>query len=115
MRSVPEMPEAWEIYAGDDEALQVTVRDEECDRISLEGYEVTAAWRCASCSEDEVELRVDVSEAERGVLTVHIDGEQTSIPDGPIRSGVFDIQTVKDGVTRTILRGPVTWMGDVER
>lgn len=115
MKAVPEMPEAWAVYAGDDEALEVTLRDENCDRISLEGFEVTAAWRCSSCSEPEEQLRVDTSRAAEGVVTVYIDGYQTAVVGGVIRDGVFDIQTVKDGVTRTILRGPVSWMGDVER
>lgn len=115
MRAVPIMPEPWQIYAGDDEALQVTLRDDNCDRISLDGFTITAAWRCSSCSDPEVQLRVDDSHAADGVITVFISGDQSSVDGGVIRDGVFDIQTVKDGVTRTILRGNVAWMGDVER
>ena len=115
MKAVPLMPEPWPVYAGDDEALEVTVRDENCDRINLEGYEIKAAWRCSPESEDEVQLGVDYSNAADGVLVVYISSEQTAIPDGPIRCGVFDIQTKKDGVTRTILRGDLKWNGDVER
>lgn len=115
LESVPVLPEPWPVYAGDDEALEVTVRDQECDRINLDGYDVRAAWRCSSEAEDEVQLDVDTTRASEGVLVVYISGEQTAIPDGVIRCGIFDIQTVKDGVVRTILRGDVRWQGDVER
>ena len=116
LQTVPELPEPWQIYAGDDEALQVTVRDRNCEPINLDGYRVTAAWRRAYCAEPAIPLRVDASNAEHGKLVVFIDRDQSAYPDGDVRSGVFDVQTVSpDGIVRTVLRGPVEWVGDVDR
>lgn len=115
LRAVPELPDPWPIYAGDDEALEVTLKDQDCNPIDLSEYVIQAAWRCEPLAAESVPLEIDTSKANEGVLTVYISGEQSAVDGGTVRCGVFDIQTKKDGVTRTILRGDVNWQGDVER
>ena len=64
---------------------------------------------------DAVDLVVDADAVADGVLVVHVAGADTDAVTGRIRSGVWDLQAVLGGDSRTFVRGSTTWRKDVTR
>lgn len=112
---IPVVPSPWELYAGDPAALSVRliVDGEPADLSEYEGWR--AQWRTMPGATDAVDLVVDADAVADGVLVVHVAGADTDAVTGRVRSGVWDLQAVLGGDSRTFVRGSTTWRKDVTR
>lgn len=110
-----ELDEPWQLYAGDDAIMGITLTSGGAP-LDVSGFDLRAAWRKNKDSAEQVPLDLQVLDAENGKLQIFIHHEQTSVEGGTIRSGVFDVQTVSSaGFVRTLVRGKVKWTKDVTR
>lgn len=107
------------VYAGDawSQAFRMTIQpDPEVDETEpedLSAYTSWAAqWRSTVDAETATTLTVDSSDAVNGVIVVRATGDQVRAMG---RSGVFDIQAVLSGATRTFIRAKTSWKLDVTR
>lgn len=71
-----------------------------------------AQWRPYANALDFIELSVNESDATNGRISVSMSNEDTSSIN---TNGVFDLEAVQNGVTRTWIRGDVKFSKDVTR
>jgi hypothetical protein len=109
---VPVVP----IYAGDSVAFPVyTVKTAEGAAIDLvaDGWsDWRAQWRPQADAQDSIELTVDASRANEGMILIRVAAEDTANMGG---AGVWDLQATRAGLVRTWLRGKTKWTRDVTR
>jgi hypothetical protein len=98
----------WRIYKGDSGKVTMFVNDGSNNPVDLSDYTVTGQVR--ERQEDEDEL------VELAIVTVD-NIISFEVPDTSIlpKTSFFDIQTVKDGITKTILFGKIIATLDVTR
>lgn len=104
------------IYAGDDTLWPVYVLKSDVDTpINLEvaGWSDWAAqWRPREDSTEAVDLVVDDTRADEGIIQISATSEQTQAMGV---AGVWDLQAVNDGKVKTWLRGKTKYTKDVTR
>lgn len=105
------------VYRGDDLTVEFAFAEPAPNAwtigapIDLTGWAFTAQWRSAPDAEDPVNFTTTVS-ALTGVVTIRLTEAQTAALSG---DGWFDLQGVKDGETRTWVRGRALLTKDVTR
>jgi hypothetical protein len=80
--------------------------------LDVSGWTFTSQWRTRAGAAQAITLTVNTSRADEGVVWVSASGAQTA---AMLRSGVWDLQGVKDGKTRTFAGGRTVWKPDVTR
>lgn len=97
------------VYAGDDFAVAFRFKMADGSPADLSQYDAwSSQWRHKHQSDDAVDFTVEV---DGGEITLSLTAEQTQ----SMCDGVFDIQSVTDGVVRTFVAGNVVVTGDVTR
>jgi hypothetical protein len=98
------------LYRGDDSTIQVTLKDDAGEPVSLSP---TAAWdaqlRLAPFGDAVADCTVDATGVDEGVLYI-------TFPDTSELSETsffYDVQSNTEGRVKTHLRGRITIMGDV--
>lgn len=96
-----------ELYAGDDFTVTLRFREagEPADLTGWSGW--AAEWRDSRGQES---FSVDSSRALEGLITLTLTAAQTRAMS---RHGEWDLEAVKDGLTRTWVAGTTTWRDDV--
>jgi hypothetical protein len=108
---------SFEMYAGDDFALQFTLLDKPRAAGGVpqdhSGWTFTAQWRNRATDAADVAFAVDQTGAAGGVVILSLTPAQTR---AIATSGVFDLQGVAgDGTVKTFLTGVTIWREDVTR
>lgn len=115
----------FQVYAGDawSQAFRMTVQPDP-DNPATEPEDLSAytdwacQWRATAAADTALDLTVDASEAADGVIVVRASGDvgasegQTRLMGG---NGVFDLEAVLSGETRTFVRAKTRWSLDVTR
>ena len=98
----------WCVYRGDTANFSMFVRDEDDNPIDMTGYDVTGQIR---------QNPSDANPEQTLAIVVNNDLIDITIPDTSILKKVsyFDINTAKDGVTKTLLFGRIMADQDVTR
>lgn len=118
------------VYGGDDTVLTVNVTDENGDPVDLTGTH-SATIRPDANSEDSWEIGVEqdtvesnkvfltISSAVAAEVVVDATTESIRVDDelivAPMFIGVWDWQMVQSGVTKTMLFGGITVIGEVTK
>lgn len=110
---LPTMLQPWQIYAGDDTQITLTLTNNGTPANLTAWGDWQACWRPAPGQDPTIPLQVDTSQLDEGRITVHIPASLTAVDGGVIRDGVWDLQARKDGHTKTFVRGEIEWIGDV--
>lgn len=98
----------WRIYKGDTAKITMFVNDQDDKPVDLSGYTVTGQIR--QQPEDAVALQDLLISTTDNIMYLQV-ADTSTLP----KSSYFDVQTVKDGVTKTILSGRITIDLDVTR
>jgi hypothetical protein len=105
-----------EVYAGDTVDWPIyTLQNPDQSPRDLEGEgwtEWRAQWRVKEVSPVAIDLIVDASEANVGVLKIKASPEATASMNVP---GVWDLQATKGDEIKTFLRGKTKYTKDVTR
>ena len=109
------MSSSWQLYAGDPSVLSMHLKIDGVPANLSEYSDWKCQWRTSSSSEKAVDIFVDDSEKASGKIRLYITPEQTSVDNGPVRTGVWDVQAMLDNEPRTFLRGTTQWTRDVTR
>lgn len=115
----------FQVYAGDawSQAFRMTVQPDPDDPATepedLSGYSDWACqWRSTAGAATAIDLTVDASDAATGVIVVRASGDVGAV-EGQTRemggNGVFDLEAVLAGETRTFIRAKTRWSLDVTR
>lgn len=108
MTTISNIPAAleWRVYKGDTAKLTMVIEDEEGKEVDLSDYTFTGAIKIQpSDAEPEQELLLS---ANANILGIEIPNTQTLS-----RVNYFDIQSEKDGIIWTILKGTIIAEQDV--
>jgi hypothetical protein len=104
------------IYAGDSALWPVyTIKTPEntARDLAAEGWNNwKAQWRAAEGSDIAIELTVDASRANEGMIILSATAEQTAAMGG---AGVFDIQSARGSEVKTWVRGKTKYTKDITR
>ena len=108
------------VYAGDAwaQAFRMTIQpDPEVDATEPEDLSAYTDWACqwrtTAASTNDIELEVDDTDADTGLIVVRATGVQTREMGA---KGEFDLQaTGTDGEPRTFIRAKTSWKLDVTR
>lgn len=98
----------WRVYKGDTSKVTMFVNDQDDNPVDLSGYVVTGQIRQ---NQDDTTKLQDLSiVTSENILYFQI-ADSSSLP----KTAYFDIQTTKNGETKTILSGRITTTWDVTR
>jgi hypothetical protein len=104
------------IYAGDSALWPVyTLKtpDNAPRDLAAEGWTGwSAQWRATEDAANAVQLTVDASRANEGIILLAASPAQTATMGGP---GVFDVQSERNGEVKTWLRGKTKYTKDITR
>ena len=108
------------VYAGDPMAFAFRVNVQPDPDVEVYEAEDLSAytdwaseWRPIVSSDTEIELEVDATDADAGLIVVRATGIQVRTMAG---NGVFDVQAIgTDGEPRTFIRAKTSWKLDVTR
>lgn len=101
-----------EVYAGDSwsQSFVFKVGDTPEDLTGWGSWE--CQWRPSEASSTAVDLTVDTSSADEGVITISATPEQTRAMG---RDGLADVQAVDGADVRTFIRFRTVWRRDLTR
>lgn len=101
------------VYGGDDLTFPTyIIEDPDGTPVDLSSWTWTAQWRQYATSTTAVTLDVDDTDADVGEIIISATAAQTRDMRG---SGVWDLQGVLSGTTKTWLVGKTTYVEDVTR
>ena len=108
------------VYAGDPMAFAFRVNIQPDPDVAVYAPEDLSAytswvsqWRPVVSSDTEIDLEVDATDADTGLIVVRASGVDVRAMGG---NGVFDVQaTGTDGEPRTFIRAKTSWKMDVTR
>lgn len=101
------------VYGGDTVVFPTyTLLEADGTPVDLTGWVFTASWRRTPRSSVSIPLLVEIADPTSGLIKITASSSNTVAMGA---SGVWDVQGMLDGVTRTVVYGKTEYIRDVTR